>query len=259
MKKLILVIAACLIIVSLFTFCSCAVKDNSVESADGMWRYVENGDGTITLTETLGMEQELVIPATVDGKRVSAISEKFFVIINDGSKKKKLKDTYSDNNILEKVVFEAKLTEIPNMAFYLCRKLKDVYFPETLEKIGAFAFYGCSSLEDIAIPKSCNSIGEYAFRECGALKDVYLESEKIVDIGDKCFYMVNEKASGDDQYYIIDGLKIHVRDVDYSIETLEALRKKTRNNSYKYWQEYVKKGVILNDSELNKDFEVKYE
>lgn len=247
MKALKFVIATCLIIVTLFTLCACSVKDNSVESADGMWRYVENDDGTVTLTKVVTMEKELVIPATVDGKTVSQISEKFFVIINDGSGKKKLKDTYSDNNILEKVVFEASLKEIPNMAFYLCKKLVVVEFPESLESIGAFSFFGCSSLEKIVLPENCKSIGEYAFRECGSLKDVCLNGSEIVNIGDKCFYMINEKASGDDQYYIIDGLKIHVGDVDYSIETLEALRKKTRNNSYKYWQEYVRANVVVND------------
>lgn len=247
MKALKFIVATCLIIVSLFAFCSCAVKDNSVESADGAWRYVENSDGTITLTKVVKMEKELLIPAKVDGKTVSAISEKFFVIINDGSEQKKLKDTYAENNVLEKVVFEAEIKEIPNMAFYLCKKLAVVELPESLEKIGAFTFFGCDSLKEIVLPEKCNSIGEYAFRECGALKDVYLKNSEIVNIGDKCFYMINEKASGDDQYYIIEGLKIHVEGVDYSIETLESLRKKTRNNSYKYWQEYVKAGVVVSE------------
>lgn len=247
MKKIKSLIAICLILFSVFMCCACSVKDNSITSQDGKWKYVENDDGTITLSGIVEMEKELIIPETVDGKTVSAIAEKFFVIINDGTSSKKLKDTYSDNNVLEKVVFEAKIKEIPNMSFYICKKLVSVQFPETLEKISPFSFFGCESLEEIVFPESCKSIGEYAFRECVSLKNVTIKSTEIVNIGDKCFYLINKKASGDDQYYISDGLKIIVGNVDYSVDTLESLRKKTRNNSYKYWQEYAKSGVIVSE------------
>lgn len=231
---------------SVLSFTACSEKDKSVLSKNGKWRYIENEDGTITLSKIVEMESVLVIPETVDGKTVSAISEKFFLVINDGSQKKKLKDTYSDNNILEKVIFEADIKEIPNMAFYICKKLTEVKLPDSLEKIGSFVFFGCNSLTQIEIPENCKSIGEYAFRECSSLVSVTLKSKEIVNIGEKCFYMVNEKASGDDQYYIIDNLKITVDEsVDYSLETLEKLRKETRNNSYKYWQEYVRANVIV--------------
>lgn len=245
MKKVKLLVVICLILATILMCCACSATDNSITSEDGKWNYIENDDGTIQLTKVVEMTSELVIPKQVDGKIVSSIAEKFFVKINDGSSKKKFKDTYADNDVLESVIIEAEIKEIPNMAFYLCRKLSHVELPNSLEKINDFAFYGCIALEDIIIPENCKHLGAYSFRECSNLKNVTLNSSEIVNIGDKCFYMINNKASGDDQYYIIDGLKINVGDVDYSIETLEALRKKTRNNTYKYWQEYVKGGAVV--------------
>lgn len=251
MRNFKLIIVFLLIVATVLACCACSQVDNSITSEDGKWKYIENNDGTITISSVVEMEESLTIPSTVDGKVVSAISEKFFVIINDGSSSKKLKDTYANNEVLKEVIFEANIKEIPNMAFYLCSSLVSVQLPSSLEKIGDFTFYGCESLKEITLPENCKSIGGYAFRECSSLETVTIKSSEIINIGDKCFYMIDEKERDDDQYYIISGLNIVVGNVDYSFATLETLRKQTRNNSYKYWQEYVKANVVVSDYSAN--------
>lgn len=245
MKKCILIIATIILALSAVFCTGCTVEDNSVLSEDGCWRYIVNEDETITLSAIVEMKSEIVIPETIDGYTVTSLSDKLFVLIDDGSADKKYEGVYADNNILTSVTINAKVKEIPNMCFYICRKLSVVNLPDSLEKINDFAFYGCNSLEKIALPESCVSLGSYTFRECSKLNEVSIEYASIPDIGDKCFYMVDNKASDDDQYYIIPNLKIVVKDIAvYGIDNLESLRKETRNNSYKYWQEYVNAGVV---------------
>lgn len=245
MKKCILIIAIIILALSAVFCTGCTAEDNSVLSEDGCWRYIVNEDNTITLSAIVEMKSEIVIPETIDGYTVSSLSDKLFVLIDDGRTDKKYEGVYADNNTLTSVTINAKVKEIPNMCFYICRKLSVVNLPNSLEKINDFAFYGCNSLEKIVLPESCVSLGSYTFRECSKLNEVIIECASIPDIGDKCFYMVDNKASDDDQYYIISNLKIVVKDIAvYGIDNLESLRKETRNNSYKYWQEYVNAGVV---------------
>lgn len=247
MKKSLLIIVALVVCLPLILCFGCSTEDNQITSGDGMWKYIENEDGTICITSICDMQENIVIPEQIDGKTVSALGEKLFVIINNGSSSKQLEGVYDDNNVLKSVTINAKIKEIPNMCFYLCRVLEVVNLPETLEKVSDFAFYGCSALQNITFPEKCSALGAYTFRECPKLQEVVIESGSVPQIGDKCFYMVNTKASGDDQYYIIPGLQIKVKDlVLYSIDNLESERKATRNNSYKYWQEYVRANVVVN-------------
>lgn len=245
MKKYIVIIAITILVLSATLCTGCTVVDNSILSEDGCWRYIINEDNSITLSAIVEMKSEIVIPETIDGYTVSSLSDKLFVLIDDGTADKKYEGVYADNNILTSVTINAKVKEIPNMCFYICRKLSVVNLPDSLEKINDFAFYGCNSLEKITLPESCVSLGSYTFRECSKLSEVSIKCNSIPDIGDKCFYMVDNKASDDDQYYIIPNLKIEVNDIAvYGIDNLESLRKETRNNSYKYWQEYVNAGVV---------------
>ncbi len=246
MKRGILILAILIFVLSAVFCTGCTVVDNSVLSDDGFWRYEINEDNTICVTGIVEMRSEIVIPEEIDGYAVSALSDKLFVLIDDGVENKKFEGVYADNNVLTSVTINAKIKEIPNMCFYICKKLTVVNLPDTLERINDFAFYGCNSLEKIILPESCNSLGAYTFRECGKLNEVVIKSNNIPDIGDKCFYMVDNKASDDEQYYIIPELNIVVDDINaYNIDKLEELRKDTRNNSYKYWKEYVNADKVV--------------
>ena len=69
------------------------------------------------------------------------------------------------------------VTEIKQMAFYGCRKLKRVHLPKGLQTIGTMdgdgdqgAFADCVSLERIEFPEDMLYIGRRAFRGCTSLK-----------------------------------------------------------------------------------------
>lgn len=242
-------IAVLVIVLFLFAFSGCSTTVEYTQSTeyDGAWSYLENDDGTITLYGYNKRDSVVTIPQTVDGKTVSALGEKIFVCINDGSEKKNLKGVYEDNDYLEKVIINANIKEIPNMAFYICRKLKEIQLNEGLEKIGDFAFYGCESLKEVILPESFNSIGAYSFRDCTSLSKVIINStaNDVIAIGDKAFYIINESSDDDDQYEIIKGLTIIVKDISlYNSTDLEQKRRETKNYTYKYWQEYIDAGIV---------------
>ena len=74
-----------------------------------------------------------------------------------------------------------------------------------------------------------------------------LAEDALPKLGDKAFYLVNEKSSKDDQYYINPDLKFYVPAAAlglYDTDAIEAERRKTHTNDYRYWSEYIKAGCF---------------
>ena len=98
------------------------VRAEDLKPAEGI-QYEIDGDG-ITITGYDGTAEELVIPADIDG---------------------------------------VKVTSIRAGAFMGSSSLKRVELPEGLTNIGYWAFRDCSSLTSINIPESVTDIGTLAF------------------------------------------------------------------------------------------------
>lgn len=81
---------------------------------------------------------------------------------------------------LERVEFEAEsdLSEIEDLAFFVCGKLDNVKLPNRLLAIGTEAFERCVNLSSIDIPESVRSIGDFAFNDCNALRKIDLSRNK---------------------------------------------------------------------------------
>lgn len=248
MKKLICTILVVVVLLSAISFAACNNNDVvTKESPDGVWNYVENDDGTITLYSINKFSENMVVPAEIDGKTVSALGEKLFVIIDDGSKKKADKGVYRENTVLKTVEFLAQIKELPPMSFYFCSALENVLLPATLESVGSFAFFNCTSLKQISFPENMVKIGDYAFRQCLALEQVIFnnDSDDVITLGDKVFFNLDENVPKDKQYYISDNLSIFVNNIAlYDAETLDAKRIESKNKKYKYWLQYVEKGCV---------------
>ena len=93
----------------------------------GDWDYEVNEDGTVTITEYNGEENEVVIPAVLAGYKVTSIGGCIF-------------------------------------GYYYRNKITSISIPNSVTSIGDDAFYDCSSLTNISIPNSVTSIGIYAFQ-----------------------------------------------------------------------------------------------
>lgn len=106
-----------------------SVKNALFSSGD--WSYRVRSDGSLEIAKWKGEESELVIPATIDGKKVSAIGTD---------------------------------------AFYNCRGLTRVTIPEGVISIGNGAFSRCERLTSVIIPDSVSSIESNPFERCNALQ-----------------------------------------------------------------------------------------
>ena len=84
-------------------------------------------DGTAIITSYVCEEDELTIPAELDGHAVTGIGEK---------------------------------------AFSLCLSLTSVTIPDSVTTIGESAFSSCPSLMSVTIPDSVTTIGRRAFFGC---------------------------------------------------------------------------------------------
>ena len=100
----------------------------------------------------------------------------------------------------------------------------------------------------ITFPKNVSSIGAYSFRACDKLVQVNVMAEDFLpEIGDKAFYLIDEKSSDDDQYYINPELKIYVPEEAlsfYDADKIEARRRETKKNDHRYWIDYINAGCF---------------
>jgi len=125
-------------------------------SAAEIYKYTENPDGTLTLTEYSGKTALVSVPATLDGKPVSAVADGLFK---------------GHDEILRVYICEG-VKSIGREAFSGCSSLLYLELPDSLTSIGDSAFSGCAALEFAVIPDAVTSVGASAFSGCKALSAV---------------------------------------------------------------------------------------
>ena len=123
------------------------------------FRWLIEGDEA-GLDKYIGTDAVVVIPDTVLGKRVVAISMFAFK-----EKRELITAVYIPEGIvqvggfmdcinLEAVHIPASVKEIPCNLFWGCKKLNNVFLPKGITTVATSAFSGCESLTDITIPAS---------------------------------------------------------------------------------------------------------
>ena len=136
----------------------------------GLEYEVNNGGAYTVIGLGTCTDSHVVIPAYVDGVKVTGIDEYAFY---DCSR-------LTDITILEGV------TSIGRGAFYDCSSLTSITIPGSVTSIGLMAFSGCSSLTSITIPEGVTSIGEFAFSGCSSLASVTF-GDSVTSIGGGAF------------------------------------------------------------------------
>lgn len=138
-------------------------NERSSNVAAENYQYTELEDGTLKITGYTGSDTELVIPAEIDGKRVTIIGE----------------ETFAGGSKFTSITIPEGVTSIGWGAFYGCSSLKSIAIPEGVTNIGDDIFYGCSSLISISIPKSVTSISRSAFFQCSSLMDLRVDVDNV--------------------------------------------------------------------------------
>ena len=117
--------------------------------------YASCADGTLSLSRVYGSASSVKVPASCDGKRVTAIG----------------REAFSMRTALKTVELPQTITSIGQSAFYYCTALQYIILPENVTSIGASAFYNCTALESVQLPANIASIGSMAFFNCQSLYD----------------------------------------------------------------------------------------
>ena len=152
------------------------------------------GTDSVTVTGYSGSIAELTIPATIEGKPVTAVADAAFrrnttllsvtlpdsvTTIGNG--------TFFQATALKSVKLPAGITEIGNSVFSGCSALEMITIPEKVTAIRTEAFYGCTSLTSVEFPASVTTLGNMAFQGCSALVSVSL-NRGLLTIGDSAFH-----------------------------------------------------------------------
>lgn len=133
------------------------VQDYGID--ENGYKWIKKSDNTITITDYLGTNTNVIIPTTINGNIVTCID-----------------DAFDDNDTIETVIIPLGVKTIGHTTFYHCDKLKSVSIPNSVESIGNGAFYGCHRLETIFIPNSVITIYGNAFYLCNRVI-IYCEVE----------------------------------------------------------------------------------
>jgi hypothetical protein len=116
-------------------------------------------------------QHEVVIPAVINEREVSAIGAEAFYF----------------QNLITSVKLPATVEYIDDFAFAGCTSLASIEIPESTQRIGEFAFQGCISLASVTFAgNALESIEGFAFDYCTALKDIVLP-EGLISIGNQSF------------------------------------------------------------------------
>jgi hypothetical protein len=179
------------ILATLFFALAAVVPLTAQTAAD--FETKSNGDGVV-ITKYTGRDRYVVIPATINGKRVTAIGYRAF----------------SHRSSMETVEIPGSVTSIGDGAFFECRRLKTVTIPGSVISIGEWAFSYCYGLKTVEIPGSVTSIGEGAFFYCSSMETVEIPGS-VTSIGEAAFsgcsnLMSISVSSANPNYKYIDGV-----------------------------------------------------
>lgn len=139
------------------------------------FRYDENGDGTICITDLpLDHGESVEIPETIDGKTVTALDSTLFYAVDGvqavtipGTVKEIPSSLCDDQSALTTVVLKNGVETIGARAFQNDKNLSSVSLPNSLTKIGESAFEFCYGLSAITLPNGLTTIGTQAFSRTG--------------------------------------------------------------------------------------------
>ena len=165
------------------------------EPSAGAYAVSETEDGSLVITGYTGSARDVSIPASIDGRSVTAIGESAF----------------QGHAEIESVTVPEGVTRIEATAFHGCAALTDVTLPGSLREIGRFAFAECGALREITLPEGLETLDSCAFLNCGSLVSAYLPST-LKSVAENPFALcerldyIEMSLSGNASFDLIDGV-----------------------------------------------------
>ncbi len=117
------------------------------------FKFKELADGTIAITgsyiDKLKDLKEVVVPAVINGKKVSTLGESALANLTG----------------VETITIGGYVTEIQAYAFRDCGRLTSIKLPDFVKTLGEGVFSGCGALKDIELPMSVETLGARVFEK----------------------------------------------------------------------------------------------
>ena len=159
----------------------CTICGNKVATSGLIYKLNEDKK-SYYVSEYIGIDIDIIIPAKYDGLYVTSIGDSAFsnfiglTSIEIPNSVTSIKyGAFSGCIGLTSIEIPNSVTTIESFAFSGCIGLTRVEIPDSVTIIGAFAFSGCTGLTSIEIPNSVRSIGDNAFKNCTNLT-IYCEA-----------------------------------------------------------------------------------
>ena len=181
----------------------------------GDYSYQYKDDGTVEIEQYNGSGGSLIIPKTINGKKVTSIGWTAFrdctsltsVTIPDyvtyiGT------DAFSSCTGLTSINIPNSVTTIGQSTFSFCTGLTSVTLPSSVKVIGPYAFNSCTKLSSVTFYNSEAYIGDFAFRSCPNLTIYGYKSstaEKYAKNNNIPFVAIDKTDTGKSKYGEIDG------------------------------------------------------
>ncbi len=134
-RRTISVVLSVIMVLSCFASMTFSVE---ADTLIGDYWCVGLSDGTISITQYMGTDTDVTIPAEINGKKV---------------------------------------VQLGTWAFLNCTSIKSITIPDTVTKIGTGAFARCTGLTSIEIPDSVTDLRASSFDGCTNLKEIIVSEE----------------------------------------------------------------------------------
>ena len=187
-------------------------SDSEEKEYNGFTYYTrfneENNRTEAVITGYKGIDNDLVIPDSIDNAVVTSIGVKAFAESNQfesitipDSIGSIGEDAFWECNGLKKIYVSSiedwckiKFEDISSNPIVYAREIyidgelaTDITIPKGITKICDYAFVGCDTITNVVIPNSVISIGNSAFFDCSNLKNISIPNS-VISIGDSAFY-----------------------------------------------------------------------
>lgn len=167
-----------------------------IDGSSSDWETIVSGSDVI-ITKYTGSDTNVVIPTTIDGKKIVAIGDN---ATESSSGVFSQNSNNTDDNISSIDMSNTIYLEKINLyAFSYCQKLISVKFNQSLKTIGKSSFRGCSILDKVIFPTGLELIEEHAFVSCLNLRTITLTRTQIpltdTDRISPFFFQTEEKVA----------------------------------------------------------------
>ena len=170
----------------------CTICGNKVATSGLIYKLNEDKK-SYYVSEYIGIDIDIIIPAKYDGLYVTSIGDSAFsnfiglTSIEIPNSVTSIKyGAFSGCIGLTSIEIPDSVTTIESFAFSGCIGLTRVEIPDSVTIIGAFAFSGCTGLTSIEIPNSVMSIRYFAFSGCTGLTSLEIPAS-VINIEDSAF------------------------------------------------------------------------